>query len=204
MRPFLVALLLLLGAFGGYLVANRIGDPERTGMVPRIDVATIANSSLRSAQRQARLSVFAARFVVAVTSRHETLGIGQTKTMIVPGLVRYELDWNRIGPADLAWNAATATLRVRAPRLEVSAPAVELTRIQEYADGKLLMLLTGAGPALDAANRSRVLTEMQVQAREPGLVALADAAARDAVARTFTLPLAAVGVPARVEVEFVQ
>ena len=202
MRLPIAALLLLSGALIGWGVAHRVGDPALDPSGPRADVATIASASLRSVQRQARLTSFAARFVVDVTSEHRTLGLSQAKTMIVPGLVRYELDWTKLSPASLQWNAARHVLRVDAPAIEIAGPQVELTRIKEYREGRILMALTGSEPALDAANRARVETQMWAEAREPSLVGMARDATRAAVARTFALPLAAAGIDAKVEVRF--
>lgn len=202
MRLAVAALLLIIGALIGWGVAHRIGDPAMNPMGPRADVATIASASLRSVQRQARMTTFAARFVVAVTSEHRTLGLAQVKTMIVPGIVRYELDWNKLSATGLKWNAAQRTLLVDAPPIEIAGPQVEMTRIKDYSEGKLLMALTGSEPALDAANRTRVESQMQLEAREPTLMTTARDATRAAVARTFALPLAAAGIDARVIVHF--
>ena len=202
MRLPVAALLLLIGALIGWGVAHRIGDPAMDPMGPRADVATIASASLRSVQAQARLTSFAARFVVAVTSEHRTLGLAQTKTTIVPGMVRYELDWTKLNENSLKWNAAQHTLLVEVPQIEIAGPQIEITKMKEYSEGKLLMALTGSEPALDAANRARVETQMQAEAREATLLTMARDATRAAVARTFALPLAAAGIDAKVIVRF--
>src|SRR3546814_3258102 len=56
------------------------------------DPVTIANSSLQGLQEQNRLSAFAARYVAVVTSTQSRLGLTAEKTMIMPGMVRYEVD----------------------------------------------------------------------------------------------------------------
>lgn len=202
MRLPIAVLLLLLGALIGWGVSHRVGDPALDPSGPRADVATIASASLRSVQHQARLTSFAARFVVAVTSEHRTLGLAQVKTMIVPGMVRYELDWAKLTAANLKWNPAQHTLLVEAPAIEIAGPQVEMTHITEYSEGKLLMALTGSEPALDIANRARIESQMQSEAREPNLLGLARDATRAAVGRTFALPLAAAGIDAHVVVRF--
>ena len=202
MRLPIVALLLIVGMVIGWGISHRIGDPALRGSGPHPEVATIAAASLASAQKQARLTTFAARFVVVVTSEHRTLGLAQAKTMIVPGIVRYELDFSKLTPAGLAWNAATRTLRVDAPGVEIAGPQVELGETREIAQGRMLMALTGSEGALDSANRARVIAEMRADARDPALLALARDATREAVARTFRLPLAAAGIDANVMVRF--
>jgi hypothetical protein len=166
------------------------------------DVSSIAQANLEAVQAQNRLTAFAARFTVAVTSEVERLGLSSRKTMIVPGLVRYELDWTKLQPSDLAWNEATRTLTVDLPPIEISEPAVDLRRMQEYEDGRLLMALGNAERALDAANRAKLREALLKEARAPILVKLARDATRAAVERTFELPLTAAGVDADVVVRF--
>lgn len=166
------------------------------------DPATIAAASLQSVKAQNTLTAFAAGFNVAVTSEQTRLGVFTAKkTLIVPGIVRYELDWNRVTPQDLAWDAGSKTLTVTVPRPTVSVPAIDLTRIREFKDGAVLFALTDAEAAFDSANRARAVSEMTAEAQSPTLVAMADKATTEAVARTFTLPLAAANVDARVVVK---
>lgn len=202
MRLLAAILLLVVGAIGGLAIANRVGDPARALFGGRPNVATIASASLASAQTQARLTAFAARFTLVITSEQRRLGLAATKTMIVPGTVRYEFDWAKLTQADLRWNAAEATLLVDAPAIEIAGPQVELKAIREYGSGGLLMALTDAEDTLDAANRARVDAAMLAEARNPTLVRMARDATRAAVARTFQLPLAAAGIEARVVVRF--
>src|SRR3546814_13324909 len=60
------------------------------------DPVTIANSSLQGLQEQNRLSAFAARYVAVVTSKQSRLGLTAEKTMIMPGMVRYEVDLGKL------------------------------------------------------------------------------------------------------------
>ena len=164
------------------------------------DPVTIADASLVAVRRQARMSVFAARFVVTITSEQDRFGLHATKTMIVPGTVRYVVDWQKLTRGDLQWNAAAATLSVRAPPVEIESPDIDLSRIREYRDGGILLALTDAERQLDTANRARAGTALLAEARAPELDTMANAAANDAIARAFALPLAAAGVKARVVV----
>lgn len=168
----------------------------------KADVTSIAQANLEAVQAQNRLTAFAARFTVAVTSEAQRLGLSARKTMIVPGLVRYELDWAKVQPSDLTWDAGTRRLSVTLPPVEISEPAVDLARIQEYEDGRLLMALGNAERSLDAANRAKLREALLKEARAPTLVKLARDATRAAVERTFKLPLAAAGVDADVVVRF--
>ena len=169
---------------------------------PKTDVTSIAAASLEAVQAQNRLTAFAARFTVAVTSEAQRLGLSARKTMIVPGLVRYELDWAKVQASDLAWDAGTRRLSVTLPPVEISEPAVDMARIQEYEDGRLLMALGNAERTLDTANRAKLREALLTEARAPTLVKLARDATRAAVERTFELPLTAAGVDADVVVRF--
>ena len=64
----------------------------------RIDgsVETIATASLQGLREQARLVPFVARFVAVTTSEQSRFGLRAKQTMILPGVVRYELDLNQI------------------------------------------------------------------------------------------------------------
>lgn len=202
MRLLAAILLLALGAVLGLGIASKVGDPARRLFGGRPEVATIASASLLSAQAQARLTSFAARFTVVITSQQRRLGLSASKTMIVPGLVRYEFDWAKLTAADLRWNADQRTLLVDAPAIEIARPAVDLAAIREYGSGGVLMALTDAEDTLDAANRARVDGAMLKEARNPTLLKLARDATRGAVERTFRLPLAAAGIDANVVVRF--
>lgn len=196
-----VVLALLVGAALAVMAIGRIGVPPLFGLKP--EVASIADASLAAVRAQNRLMAFAARFTVDVTSTARA-GIGLTaqKTMIVPGTVRYELDWMKLQPADLHWNESLRTLSVDLPAIELSEPQVEMNRIREYRDGRILMALTDAEQKIDAANRAQLRQALLNEARNPILLKLARDATRAAVERTFALPLAAAGVEARVVVRF--
>src|SRR3546814_3730619 len=68
------------------------------------DPVTIANSSLQGLQEQNRLSAFAARYVAVVTSKQSRLGLTAEKTMIMPGMVRYEVDLGKLTQRDVTWD----------------------------------------------------------------------------------------------------
>lgn len=195
-RLGLAAIALLVGLALGALA---VGQWRRA---PETDVASIAQANLQAVQAQNRLTAFAARFTVAVTSEAQRLGLSARKTVIVPGLVRYELDWTKLRPQDLAWDAQARRLQVTLPPVEISEPAVDLSKLQEYEDGRLLMALGNAERVLDAANRAKLREALENEARAPTLIKLARDATRAAVERTFELPLTAAGVDADVVVRF--
>jgi hypothetical protein len=167
---------------------------------------TIALSSLESVQRQSRLIVLTARFSSVITSRIERLGgmVSATKTLIIPGTIRYELDLSTLQLETMRWDVESRTLTIYAPRPQIAGPEVDLSATREFKDGALLMALTNVEDRLDVANRAAVANDMRKQAQSPTIVRLADEAARDAVQRMFLLPLLAAGHDdAKVKVTFV-
>ena len=187
---------LLLGAVivGGVRVGNLFGggpDPE-----------SVVSASLESMQEQARLTAFAARFVAVVTSTQTRYGLEAQKTLIMPGMVRYEVDLARLRPDNLAWDEASRTLTVTLPPLEIRGPEVDLRQIREYSGGGVLMALTDAENALDSANRQRGQQELVRQAREALPMQLARDAAVRAVERSFAMPMKAAGLDATVVARF--
>ena len=191
---------LVLGLALGALLMAGVRTANLFGRGP--DPESIAAASLQSVREQARLTPFAARFVAVVTSTQSRFGLQAQKTLIMPGMVRYEIDLARLGQRDLAWDEAAKTLTVTLPSLEVSGPEVDLARIQEYSGGGVLMALTDADKMLDQSNRIRGQNELVRQAREPLPMKLARDAARRAVARSFAMPLRAAGIDANVSVRF--
>lgn len=166
------------------------------------DPTTIASASLDGLREQNRLSAFAARFVAVVTSRQSQLGLSTEKTLIMPGMVRYEVDLARLTQADVAWDAGARTLSVRLPPVEVDGPQVDLNALREYGSGGVLAALTDAEKRLDTANRRAGQVELIRQARAPAMIRLARDATRRAVERSFAMPLRASGVDATVKVRF--
>lgn len=186
-----LAVLLLLWGVQRY-VANRLSP----------DPTTVASASLQGLREQNRLSAFAARFVAVVTSRQTALGFSTEKTLIMPGLVRYEVDLAKLEQRDVAWDAGTRTLLVTLPPVQIEGPQVDLTAIREYGSGGILSHFTNTASQLDAANRRAGQAELIRQARDATPMRLARDATRHAVERSFAMPLRAAGLDAAVKVRF--
>jgi hypothetical protein len=166
------------------------------------DPATVAAASLQAVREQAVLVPFAARFVAVVTSEQHRFGFAAKKTLIMPGLVRYELDLTALQQRDLAWDPATHVLTVTLPPLRISQPEVDLRDVQTYGQGGVLMTLTDVGSELDAANKAAGQGELVRQAREQLPMRLARQAALNAIERSFAMPLKAAGIDASVTARF--
>lgn len=189
----LLGLAFLIGLWGVQRYVERRLSPDPT---------TVASASLEGLREQNRLSAFAARFVAVTTSRQSQLGLSTEKTLIMPGMVRYEVDLGKLTQRDVAWNAETRTLSVRLPPIELDGPQVDMTAIREYGTGGILSRLTDADSRLDAANRRAGQAELVRQARDATPMKLAQDATRRAVESSFAMPLRAAGIDANVKVSF--
>src|SRR4051794_36380086 len=184
-----VAVALILGVLLG--VSTGIADRIFGGPNPK----TIATASLESMRAQNRLTVFAARYVSVVTSEQQRLGglVSSERTLILPGDVRYELDLSKLQPDDVAWDGSNHTLSVKLPEVEIAGPDVDINAVKEYGGGGVLAALTNANQQLDQANRARAVSDLRKQATAEMPMRLARQAARQAVERSFAMPLLAAG-----------
>lgn len=182
-----VALILgvLLGVTSG--IADKIFGPN-----PK----TIATASLESMRAENRLTVFAARYVSVVTSSEEKLGglVSSERTLILPGDVRYELDLSQLQPKDVDWDGSSHTLTVHLPEVDVAGPDIDINSVKEYGGGGVLSALTDANQQLDANNRARAVADLRKQATAAVPMQLARQAGREAVERSFAMPLVAAGI----------
>jgi hypothetical protein len=144
---------------------------------------------------QNRLVPFVARYVSVVSSRQERFGglVSSERTLILPGDVRYELDLAQLGPEDVQWDAGSNTLSVALPEIEIAGPEVDLAAAREYGENGVLSVVTDADQALDRNNRARAVADLRKQAGSPVPMRLAREAGRQAVERSFALPLQAAG-----------
>lgn len=167
------------------------------------DPRAIADRALISVREEGRMTSFSARFVAVVSARETRFGLSARKTLIMPGSVRYGVDLARLRRQHLAWDAATRTLTITLPPLEISGPQIDFNEVQEYSEGGLVMALTDAERTLDQANRRSAQDELMRQARARTPMHLARNAAMRAVARSFAMPLRTAGIDASVSVRFV-
>lgn len=154
---------------------------------------TIANASLESMRAQNRLNVFAARYVSVTTSRTSRLGFSSERTLILPGDVRYEVDLSKLEQDAVQWDEGTKTLSVRIPDVEVAGPEVDLTAAREYGGGGIGGAITNSRVRLDQANRAAAVADLRKQASAETPMRLARESARNAIARSFAMPLRAAG-----------
>lgn len=166
------------------------------------DPETVVAASLQGLQEQNVLVPFTARYVAVVTSTQSRMGLSAKKTLIMPGTVRYEVDLGKLKQSDLDWDAASNALTVTLPPLRLAGPEIDIDAISEFRDGTILLTLTDAEAALDAANRKAAQDELIKQAKGPTPMRLAEGAARAAIEQSFAMPLKAAGIEAKVTARF--
>lgn len=200
LKPFAWPALAVAALFVGLVIGLllRAATPP-----PAPDPEAVAAAALLSVREQGRIATHSARFVAIVSARRSRFGLDAERTLIVPGEARYEVDLARLSRERLAWDAATSTLTVTLPPLEVAGPTVDWAQAREQGDGGILVALTGAGREMDAANRQAAQSELVRQARDEAILRIAREAALRAVARAFAMPLRAAGIDASVAARFV-
>jgi len=186
----MIAAALLLGLLAGGI--SKVGG-WLFGSGP--DPQTVASSALQSMRAQNRLVPFVARYVSVTSSRQERFGglVSAERTLILPGDVRYELDLSKLGPGDVKWDEGSSTLEVTLPDIELAGPEVDLAAAREYGEAGVLGAVTNAESTLDRANRARAVADLRKQASGAVPMGLAREAGRQAIERSFALPLQAAG-----------
>jgi hypothetical protein len=186
----MIAAALLLGLLAGGV--SKVGG-WIFGSGP--DPQTVATSALQSMRAQNRLVPFVARYVSVTSSRQERFGglVSAERTLILPGDVRYELDLSKLGPDDVKWDEGSSTLEVTLPDIELAGPEVDLAAAREYGESGVLGAVTDAESTLDRANRARAVADLRKQASGAVPMGLARDAGRQAIERSFALPLQAAG-----------
>jgi hypothetical protein len=192
-RPLYLFAAILLALLAIVWIANRATAP---------DTQSVASATLKGIREQNRLTTFAANYSAVVTSEQRRFGLSARKTLIMQGLVRYEVDMAKLAANDVRWDADSNTLRVRIPDIEVSKPQIDMGTIQEYGEGGILIALTDAERTLDAANRAKGEAALIEQAKGPVPMRLARDATRRAITQNFAVPLKAAGINAKVEAKY--
>lgn len=149
-------------------------------------------ATLTAVQRQAKLTVLAARFVAVVNARQERLfGLATaTRSTLVPGTVRYTMDLSAMRREDLRWDAEAKVLTVTAPPIALQGPEIDVARLRAF-NGGVAAALPGATDDLDAATRAEMQRGLLAEARAPFMLDLARQAGDQALKLAFELPLRA-------------
>jgi hypothetical protein len=191
-KPLVLAMVLIALVLG-ILVGTAMGFADKIFGGP--NPKTIATSSLESMRAQNRLVAFVARYVSVVSSEQQRLGglLSSERTLVLPGDVRYELDLSKLQPKDVTWDGSSHTLRVQLPEIEIAGPDVDIAAAREFGEGGILSALANGDQQLDQANRAKAVADLRKQAQAAVPMRLAREAARQAVERSFGMPLLAAG-----------
>jgi len=186
--PFRLVMIvgLLLMAVLAWVLLRR---PEASPVDP-------VGTTVAALSKQNRLNVFSAQVVTSITAREERLGglVSAQTTAIIPATVHYQIDMAKIGADDLRWNAETRTMDVTLPPVEITDPQQHPERAQRYSNGALLRSVTDVGDRLTTATFRGADAQFRREAQSPQLMRLAEAAAKEAVARNIGAPLQAAGL----------
>lgn len=191
----LLIVLVLVALIGGLLVWRQLAEQRKR------DAAL--GAMVTAFQKQNSLSVFRAQVPVFVRNTQPRLfGLLSTEQIgVIPATIEYRLDLSQLDEGSFRWNPQLQTMALTMPPLVVGEPVLDAQRAQLVNRGILVsgdaamdLLRLNMGSARDIALK---------EARNPQMMALARAAAREMMTQNVTLPLRAAGYDkARVTVRF--
>lgn len=156
-----------------------IGDPLATSLV--------------AFDKQDRLTVFSAELAPVVASDDSRLFglVTSRQVAVIPARVDYAIDLGKVGRDRMLWDAASKTLTVRLPALEVTRPNLDEARAQYLREG---VWITRAAQDKLTRDNTKLAERLAVeQAANPVLLGLARSAAKDAIRQNLSIPLQVAG-----------
>ncbi len=156
-----------------------IGDPLATSLI--------------AFDKQDRLTVFSAELAPVVASDDSRLfGLVTAKQVaVIPARVEYGIELGKVGKDRMRWDAASKTLSVRLPALDVSRPNLDEARAQYLREG---VWITRTVQDKLTRDNTKLAERLAVeQAANPVLIGLARSAAKDAVRQNLAIPLQVAG-----------
>jgi len=176
---FLVTLALVGWALWRAFVPKEAGDPLAV--------------TLTAFERQNRLTVFSAQLSPVVASDEESmLGLLKSRQVaVIPARVDYTIDLSRFDRSRLSWNAETKRFDVQLPPLVLSRPNLDEAHAQYLREG--VWITRDMQDKLDRENTTMAEQMAAEEARNPVLMGLARAAAKDAIRQNLQIPLEVAG-----------
>lgn len=156
-----------------------IGDPLATSLV--------------AFEKQDRLTVFSAELAPVVANDDSRLFglVTSRQVAVIPARVDYAIDLGKVGRDRMRWDAASKTMTVRLPALEVTRPNLDEARAQYLREG---MWITRAAQDKLTRDNTKLAERLAVeQAANPILMGLARSAAKDAIRQNLAIPLQVAG-----------
>lgn len=183
--PWLMVILLLAAvAWLGWraFIYKEEGDP--------------VGSAMLAFEKQNSLTVFSSRFEVVAESidTRGVMGIDlleSRQATIIPATIEYRLDLSRIDQDRLSWDANTETLDVTLPVLKISRPNLDEAQQRVFTEGAFVT--RGASADLSRSNSQIAERKAAAFAKNPEVLALARAAAKEAVRQNLAIPLQVAG-----------
>lgn len=150
-------------------------------------------TTLTAFERQNRLTVFSAQLSPVVASNEESVFglIKSRQVAVIPARVDYTIDLATMGRDRLSWNEEAKRLDVQLPPLVLSRPNLDEGRAQYLREG--IWISRNMQDKLNRENTQEAERQAAQQARNPLLLGLAKAAAKDAIRQNLTIPLQVAG-----------
>lgn len=183
--PWLIVILLLAAvAWLGWraFLYEEEGDP--------------VGSAMLAFEKQNSLTVFSSRFEVVAESvdNRGVLGVDLLKSRqaaIIPATVEYRLDLSSVDRDRMEWDAESETLDVTLPTLKISKPNLDEAQSKVFTEGTYVT--RDASTDLSRNNSLQAERKAAAFAKNPEVLALARAAAKDAIRQNLAIPLSVAG-----------
>ena len=150
-------------------------------------------TSLLTFQKQNKLTVFSAQLAPVVSSDDSRFfgAITSKQVAVIPARVDYTIDLGGGDRRGMAWDNDKETLSVRLPPLNIGTPNLDEARAQYLREG--IRITRDAQDKLTRDNTKLAEGQAIEQARNPVLMDLARAAAKEAIRQNLAIPLQVAG-----------
>jgi hypothetical protein len=150
-------------------------------------------TTLTAFERQNRLTVFSAQLSPVVASDEESMfGLLKSRQVaVIPARVDYTIDLSAMDRSRLSWNGEARRLDVQLPPLALSRPNLDEGHAQYLREG--VWISRDMQDKLTRNNTQAAESQAAQQARNPVLMGLARAAAKDAIRQNLAIPLEVAG-----------
>ncbi len=153
-------------------------------------------SAMLAFEKQNSLVVLTSRFQIVAQSMNTKSILGvpvieSNQAMIVPASVDYRIDLSRVDRDRLSWDGESKTLSVRLPPLRISEPNIREGKAIFFEDG--LFVSSSSSRSLSTNNSRQAERKAIAFAKNPEILGIARAAAKDAIRQNLAIPLQVAG-----------
>ncbi|MEO9462236.1 MAG: DUF4230 domain-containing protein [Marinomonas sp.] len=193
-----VMLALPVAAFAaGYYVApkEQLDEVVEQNGLLQTNTAKVLATTVESLRAENSLIVWSYKGSAKVKARQEDwLLLEGTQELIVPAVVSYRLDLNKLTLADVSYNEKAKLVTVKLPKLGLGDIAFQPEAATKI-NGGLLTFKDDTVQALTKLNYKQARRAMTAQAQQKTMVEQAQAQAAKNVAKLFEIPLRIAGHP---------